>query len=55
MNVKHAIFFQQVNKKTIGGKGGNNNVMKANKTYTQNEKNFTNNLNFLLKNKKNKR
>jgi hypothetical protein len=29
--------------------------MKANKTYTQNEKNFTNNLNFLLKNKKNER
>jgi hypothetical protein len=28
--------------------------MKANKTYTQNEKNFTNNLNFLLKNKKTK-
>jgi hypothetical protein len=29
--------------------------MKANKTYTQNEKNFTNNLNFLFKEKKNKR
>jgi hypothetical protein len=27
--------------------------MKANKRYTQNEKNFTNNLEFLLKNQKN--
>jgi hypothetical protein len=51
-NSQHIPIGEQETKK---GEGGNNNVMKGNKTYTQNEKNFSNNFNFLKKNLEKKR